>query len=416
MGAQKRPFGRTVVRHTSGESRVQVAFNFAESVAFDTLSAGPSLDATAVAAIADVVPSHRRHCRILFGSVPAYQIPSKRRRNFALSISQLPARWRGYVNLPAFIEAFAINDLCAIVVDGISPSDAAAVDERWHAERRQGYLGAFQLLRGDGYHEALYLMSLPPRYHVYGTTLDFLVGPDVEYGDGDYDSARFDELAQILPRHGIETVRLRSTGATGTFFDPYETNNEFARTAGEVERLLGSYTEGIIAEITLRSRESDPRLLEVLHAALDALERDAGKEFLAQAALSCRRFLERLANVVYPPRAPIGDRKLGKEQYVNRLWMYLEDKLETDGSETAKKEIGARVDYLARVANKGLHGDVSVDEVHRLVLNLALLTRDLLSLTPPTGQPSESYASEQRSEFLRSLSDSGSGPSPSGGQ
>ena len=42
---------------------------------------------------------------------------------------------------------------------------------------------------------------------------------------------------------------------------------------------------------------------------------------------------------------------------------------------------------IVGVANKGLHSDVTVDEVHRLVLNLALLTHDLLKLTPPTGEP-----------------------------
>jgi hypothetical protein len=117
-------------------------------------------------------------------------------------------------------------------------------------------------------------------YHIYGATLDFLIGPEAEHSDGDYDSVRFDELTQILPHHGIETIKLRGTGATGTIYDPYETNIEFARTVGQVERLLNSYTEGIITEITLRARESDPRLLETLHAALDALERDAGREFL----------------------------------------------------------------------------------------------------------------------------------------
>lgn len=382
---------------------MHVAFNFAESAAFERLSTYHSFDVAAVVAIADLVPTHRRHCRVLVGSVPTYYAPVQNRHKFAQAIVQYPARWRGHVDLPAFRRAVASDDLCAIVVDGISSKDAEAIDDRWHTERMDGYLGAFQLLRGFDYHEALYLMSLPARYHIHRTTLDFLISPGAEHGDEDYDETKFDTLADVLPSHGIQTVRLRSTGATGTIFDPYETNPEFARTVGRVERLLSSYTDGIIAEITLRARESDPRLLEVLHAALDALERDEGREFLAQSALSCRRFLERLADAVYPPRAPIGGRKLGSEQYVNRLWMYLEDKLGADGGHTAKQQIGSRIDYLARVANKGLHSDVSVDEVHRLVLNLALLTRDLLTITPPTGKPSESYDKELSSELLRAL-------------
>lgn len=79
-----------------------------------------------------------------------------------------------------------------------------------------------------------------------------------------------------------------------------------------MERSLGNYTEGIITEITLRARQSDPRLLEALDAALMTLQDRQGRESLAQAALSCRRFLERLADVVFPPQTTKeGEHKLG---------------------------------------------------------------------------------------------------------
>ena len=55
------------------------------------------------------------------------------------------------------------------------------------------------------------------------------------------------------------------------------------------------------------------------------------------------------------------------------------------------------------VANKGLHGDATVDEVQRLVLNLALLTYDLLKLAPPDEQPARSYESEQAAEMYAML-------------
>jgi hypothetical protein len=54
----------------------------------------------------------------------------------------------------------------------------------------------------------------------------------------------------------------------------------------------------------------------------------------------------------------------------------------------------------------GLH-EVAIDEIHRLVLNLAILTHDLLKLTPPTGEPSASYNQEHLVEIERFISEAG---------
>lgn len=175
-------------------------------------------------------------------------------------------------------------------------------------KRHPGYLGSFQLLHGHNLHEALYFMTLPPRYRVFQESLSFLVDPDAIDGDGDYD-----DISVQQP-------------------------------AGCAERALEVYTDGVIAEIVLRSRTADPRLLEILDAALATLDSGApGREYLSQAALSCRRFLERLADAVYPPRETPKDAKdkLGKAEYLNRLWAYVQDCLGPKGSKTALAEIGA---------------------------------------------------------------------------
>jgi len=143
-------------------------------------------------------------------------------------------------------------------------------------------------------------------------------------------------------------------------------------------------------------------MVEVLDAALASLKGEPGLEFTSQAALSCRRFLERLADVLYPPRETAeGERKLGKTQYVNRLWAYVEQSLGPDGSRSALSEIGNRMESLNALANKGLHDDIPVDEMDRLVLNLVLLTHDLMRLTPPTGDASSSYSKLQIAEITK---------------
>lgn len=391
---------------------MQVAFNYAESSIAEYLESSPSISFRAAIplAVARVIPRHRRHCRIQLGTVPISYVPEANRNKFGGAISMYPARWHSYLDLKAFRRAFTSNDLCAVVLDGISAEDAVGIDEECHSSSIPGYLGAFQLLHGDVYHEVLYLMNLPPVYYIYADTLTLLASPEAEQND-DYDTELIGELERILPSNGIDTVRVQSYGITGSVFDPYEANVDFAQTVGRVERVLSSYTEGIITEITLRARESDPRLLEVLDAALQLLKREEERESMSQVALSCRRFLERLADVVYPANQDrVGGHKLGKEQYRNRLWAYVEVQLGPAGSDTALKEIGARIDLLDRIANKGVHGDIAIDEIHRLVLNLALLTHDLLKLTPPSRQPSDSYQHDQDSAIERMIAESEKDP------
>jgi hypothetical protein len=386
---------------------MQVAFNFDEE-AYHEVGDGKypaPLGVLAAEAIAQTIPSHRRHCAVQIGSVQPYPeswMSDAEKRGAALI--KLPPRWHGFLYENAFVRTIGKGGLCAIVISGLSPQDATAIDDRWHSATVPGYIGSFEILRGHDLHEALYFMSLPRRYSIYKDSLAFLVEPQALEGDGDYDDDQYRQLGNALPAYGITDIRLQSTGLTDSLWDPYAANFDFAQVIGRVERTLQGYTDGIITEITLRARDADPRLLETLDAALVALNGEPGQEFISQAALSCRRFLERLADVLYPPKETAeGERKLGQAQYVNRLWAYVAQTLGPNGSKTALKEIGHRIDRLSEIANKGLHDDISVDEMDRLVVNLALLTHDLLKLAAPTGVASESYSTTQVSEVARTM-------------
>jgi hypothetical protein len=378
---------------------MQFAFNFDEIKYYEERDGSypVPLDAIAAQAIASCVPPHRRHCLVQSGSVDNY--PKSGTDDVELLLGSLisfPPRWRGLLAEQTFMEAIYGGALCAVIINGIASQDAAEIDEKWHSLEIPGYIGSFQLLHGEPLHEGLYFMYLPSRYSMYKNSLSFYVTPETLAGDADYDDSTYDALNETLPVLGVTDIRLRSIGLTDTFFDPYGGNFEFAQAVGRVERSLQSYTEGIITEITLRARAEDPRLLEVLDAALASLRGEPGVEVTAQAALSCRRFLERLADVLFPPTDTVKNGKqLGKAQYVNRLWAYVEESLGPEGSKTLFKEIGNRIDSLNGLANKGLHDDIPVDEMDRLVLNLVLLTHDLMRLTPPTGDPSASYSKLQ---------------------
>ena len=115
----------------------------------------------------------------------------------------------------------------------------------------------------------------------------------------------------------------------------------------------------------------------------------------SNAAHSCRRVLQDLADVVFPPqvkpRTAIIDGqpkeiKLGREQYINRLMAYIEDSSESGrfielvGSNL--KYVGNRLEAIFRAAQKGSHSTVTKEEADRCVVYTYLLVGDILSLRP----------------------------------
>lgn len=192
-----------------------------------------------------------------------------------------------------------------------------------------------------------------------------------------------------------------------TIFDPYKTL-EHAQVAAEVEGLVNDQMAGVVNEIFLRAAHIDPRLLTYLHGAFKSFERLDTSEALAHAALSCRRLIENLANALYPPReGKVNNRLVGKAEYRNRLWAYIEGQLDSSSQRqlvlSTLQDIGNRLDKLDAVANSGLHSNIEPNETRRLLVGLTSLTYDLLTLTdPPLATPDEPY-NEQAQRMLREI-------------
>jgi hypothetical protein len=373
---------------------VLIAFHFAETKIAAELH-GLILEWQCLATMAEVVPDHRRRMLIKTGVLPLHYVRSGAGlKKTAQSLRHYPPGWRGFVQPGAFDDAFEREDVFALVSEGLAPADAAVIDDRLHAW--PGYLGSFQLQRGEPLHEALYLMSLPARYEVDRRTVWRLVDPAA-----DEDEQGLAGLAEHLGPHGIEQVSAK-TSLIETMVDPYH-NPEFSKMAGRLELRLSSHLDSVVSAIMVRARESDPRLVEALDAAMGTLDSHINREQLAQVAISCRRFLERLADAVYPPKPePVGGRKVGKAEYKNRLWAFAKEQL-GPGDVEAAEQIGKRVDAITMAANKGLHGDPSIDEIRQLVVDLTFLTYELLKLTPPDAYLSEAYSAEVLAEVRKAL-------------
>ena len=113
----------------------------------------------------------------------------------------------------------------------------------------------------------------------------------------------------------------------------------------------------------------------------------------ANAAHSCRRILQDLADAVFPAQSEVRNKnvdgkgiqiKLGVDQYINRLVAYVEDNSDSERFEeivgSQLRYLGDRLDALFYAAQKGSHANVTMEEANRCVVYTYLIVGDFLSL------------------------------------
>jgi hypothetical protein len=134
-----------------------------------------------------------------------------------------------------------------------------------------------------------------------------------------------------------------------------------------------------------------PDAAQKLAAVYENLQSENPEDW-ANAVHSCRRILQDLADVLYPPRSDIEKEvngktrgiKLGADNYINRLIAFLEERA---GSERFEEIVGShlgfigeRLDSVFQAAQKGSHSLVSKEEADRYVVYTYLIVGDILSL------------------------------------
>lgn len=296
----------------------------------------------------------------------------------------------------------ARRDVYIVYVDGIASADAKRLDRRLRSDH--AYLGCIEIDLANSAHWVLYDQQLVSAYRIVGRELRLLhiaseLEPDLPTG------AQQDWIESGL----FDSVELEDTGLQETIFDPYRTPDG-ARRGAELEELLSGQLSAVVSETLIRTGELDPVLPDVLHAALSSFESYRSPEQLAHVGTSCRRFLERLADVLFAPQAkPRAGRELTQDKYRNRLWAYVEDNLtgtEHDVVIAALTDVGNRIDKLDRLANKGIHAQrVNSSEMKRLLIGLVVLTYDILTLAPPPLKARMEPYTESLVEFAGELFD-----------
>ncbi|MER5814096.1 MULTISPECIES: hypothetical protein [Streptomyces] len=293
------------------------------------------------------------------------------------------AVWSTFLG-PDLAKCIASFDVAGMVVESLTPSDARAMHIR--LKGAEWYLGAVQVRPDIPEHWAVFLKSIPSRFRIFEDSLClFHRGYELEVEDNrDYVEYREWEVSGL-----VSSVHWEDSGARETIFDPYDNMQHFRR-LGEADELLHGQFSSAVGETLMRCSDLDPNLTQRLHAALKAFESHETAEELAHVSLSCRRFTEKLADCLYPPREEKANgRKVGQAEYRNRLWAYIAENVTSDTTRELLianvEDLGKRIDRLDSLSNKGLHSIVSSSGVNRLLLSLLVVAHDLISLRPPGG-------------------------------
>lgn len=132
-----------------------------------------------------------------------------------------------------------------------------------------------------------------------------------------------------------------------------------------------------------------PEIIEQLAAADKDCDSNNPEE-LSHAALSCRRAMKSIADLLYkvedPKEIKVDGRKveLSDEKFINRLWQFLIENIVSKsirGNLNAEiKSIGNRLEQINSFASKGVHDYLNKSEVKSLTMRTNILIGDLLRI------------------------------------
>ena len=129
----------------------------------------------------------------------------------------------------------------------------------------------------------------------------------------------------------------------------------------------------------------EPELTEQLMLSFKSASSE-NKEEWSQAAVTCRRLFEKLADRLYPAREEkVKGREVKQHNYINRIWMFMDEAISSDTSKELAKShvvlIGSLMQRIYKLANKGTHevkGEITQIEVVKMVFHTYLMLADLL--------------------------------------
>ncbi|UIY29688.1 hypothetical protein LZK73_01895 [Neorhizobium galegae] len=277
------------------------------------------------------------------------------------------------LNVPRLNQTFGQSTVYAIVIHNITMPIAMALHK--NMVRTKAYLGAMVLDFSYGPHLVYFRSYIGTQYRIMGRECRIF------YTMSDEENSCFETELDEVRQYGFNDVGWEDRGAHGTVFDDYDTPEHFSQLAvfkRTIAQLVPDGDDGA-SDFAFILEDLSPRLFWTLAAAFERLPNGDNEEAIAQAALSGRRFLEQLADALFPASTELHrGRPVGQPQYKNRLWAFIALHAPTD----LAKRLGKEVDRLDNEFNGGLHGSRQGPRLVEAFAALTVLTGTILQLNP----------------------------------
>jgi len=260
------------------------------------------------------------------------------------------------------------------------------------------YLGALEVNFAHGPHLVLFRNHIGTQYRFHGNTCRIF------YAMGDKENSAFPDDLTLARSYGFADVDWENSGARGTIFDDYDTPKHFEQLEEFKDGLAPLLAGGADAasELVFIIEDLTPRLIWTLTAAFNALHRARSEEDIAQASISGRRFLEQLADALYPAKVePAAGRDVSAPRYRNRIWAFLAEHATPD----VAQQLGREVDRLDGEFKAGLHSQRDRNRLESCFADLALVLRHILMVNPDAARkPYFAHQAKMMQFFKRALS------------
>jgi hypothetical protein len=261
------------------------------------------------------------------------------------------------------------------------------------------YLGSMDINLKNPYHTYFFKKSLITSYRIHGNKCSLFYSMS-ENEDPDLSTKEYFE------KYGYDVI-YEDIGAMYTIFDDYDTPEHFIRVQDikDIFLDLSNLSDDILDDLIISLEELHPKLFNSFSALARTYERIETEEDIAQCSLSGRRILEQLADYLYPPENQLyNGRKIGKLQYKNRLWAYIETTVNNNALETYHIEkIGKDADKLIALFNSGLHSDLTKENLDNLLEKLIYFIIDLINLSPSSARKPYLAYEDNINSFIKEL-------------
>ncbi len=230
----------------------------------------------------------------------------------------------------------------------------------------ESYLGAIDLNYAYLPHFAFFANGLIQRCRLHNKRCSIF------YTMSDKEEAHDVAYEEVFGNAGY-TVDYEDSGGRHTIFDNYYDSIEHHQRIEHFSKFFIhklNWNLDDISEMNLNLEELHPYLFNILYASSRALEGAEVKEQLSQAYLSGRRFIEHIANFLYPPKdcphkgIDGEEHSVKQDNYINRIAAYLENTLGKVNAldQVSLKKYGKKTSTLYKEFCRGLHKPFADEE------------------------------------------------------